>query len=125
MIIDNLYLIGKMFENISLDSVRSSRTCPANLGVRSCPVRKLICPVRLSPSFTDKFIDNFRDNFWTVSGMVLGTISIRVLWTISKIISVTFPRQLKDSFRDSFRFNFITVEQFWGQCGGLFLRLLN
>ena len=44
MIIDNLYLIGKMFKNISLDSVRSGRTCPTNLGVRSCPVRKLICP---------------------------------------------------------------------------------
>ena len=24
--------------------------CPANLGVRSCPVRKLICPVRSSPT---------------------------------------------------------------------------
>ena len=35
---------------ISPDSVRSGRTCPANLGVRSCPVRKLICPVRSSPS---------------------------------------------------------------------------
>ena len=39
-----------MFNNISPDSVRSGRTCPANLGVRSCPVRKLICPVRLSPT---------------------------------------------------------------------------
>ena len=38
-----------MFRNISPDSVRSGRTCPANLGVRSCPVRKLICPVRSSP----------------------------------------------------------------------------
>ena len=27
-----------MFKNISPDSVQSSRTCPANLGVRSCPV---------------------------------------------------------------------------------------
>ena len=39
-----------MFQNISPDSVRSGRTCPANLGVRSCPVRKLICPVRSSPT---------------------------------------------------------------------------
>ena len=43
------YLFGKMFKNISPDSVRSGRTCPANLVVRSCPVKKLICPVRLSP----------------------------------------------------------------------------
>ena len=43
-------LVGKMFKNISPDSVRSGRTCPANLGVRSRPVRKLICPVRLSPT---------------------------------------------------------------------------
>ena len=50
MRIDNLYLVGKMFKNISPDSVRSGRTCPANLGVRSCPVRKVICPVRLSPN---------------------------------------------------------------------------
>ena len=40
-----------MFRNISPDSVRSGRTCPANLDVRSCPVRKLICPVRSSPTF--------------------------------------------------------------------------
>ena len=39
-----------MFRNISPDSVRSGRTCPANLGVQSCLVRKLICPVRLSPT---------------------------------------------------------------------------
>ena len=37
---------GKMFENISPDTVRSGRTCPANLGVRFFLVRKLICPVR-------------------------------------------------------------------------------
>ena len=35
MRIDNLYLVGKMFKNISPDSVRSGRTCPANLGVLS------------------------------------------------------------------------------------------
>ena len=36
---------------MSPDSVWSGgRTCPANLGVRSCPVRKLICPVRSSPT---------------------------------------------------------------------------
>ena len=34
----------------SPDSVWSGRTCPANLGVLSCPVRKLICPVLSSPS---------------------------------------------------------------------------
>ena len=49
MKIDNLYLIGKFFENISQDSVRSGKTCPAKLGVRSCPVGKLICPVRSGP----------------------------------------------------------------------------
>ena len=43
-------MAGKMFEKISPDSVRSGRTCPANLGVRSCPVRKLICPVQSSPT---------------------------------------------------------------------------
>ena len=48
MRIDNPYLVGKMFKNISPDSVRSGRTCPANLVVQSCPVRKLICPVRSS-----------------------------------------------------------------------------
>ena len=47
--IDNPYLVGKMLKSISPDSVRSGRTCPANLSVRSCPVRKLICPVRSSP----------------------------------------------------------------------------
>ena len=31
-----------MFKNISLDSVWSGETCLANLGVQSCPVRKLI-----------------------------------------------------------------------------------
>ena len=44
------YLVCKMFKNISPDLVRSDRICPANLGVRSCPVGKLICPVRLSPT---------------------------------------------------------------------------
>ena len=38
-----------MFKNVSPDLVWSGRTRPANLGVRSCPVSKLICPVRLSP----------------------------------------------------------------------------
>ena len=51
MRIDNLYLAGKMFKNICLDSVWSGRTCLANLDVRSCPVRKLIYLVRLSPNF--------------------------------------------------------------------------
>ena len=45
-----------MFKDIGPDSVWSGRTCPANLGVRSCPVRKLICPVRSSPS-----LDGARD----------------------------------------------------------------
>ena len=43
--IDNQYLVGKMFKNISWDSVRSGKTCSAKLVVRSCLVRKLICPV--------------------------------------------------------------------------------
>ena len=51
MRIDNLYLVGEIFKNISQDSVQSSRTCPANLGVQSYPGRKLICPVRSSPNF--------------------------------------------------------------------------
>ena len=45
-----VFLCSKMFKNVSPDLVRSGRTCPANLGVRSCPVRKLICPVRSSPN---------------------------------------------------------------------------
>ena len=40
------YALGK---NLGPDLVRSGRTRPANLGVRSCPVRKLICLVRSSP----------------------------------------------------------------------------
>ena len=39
-----------MSKYISPDSVRSGRTCLANLCVQSCPVRKLICPVRSSPT---------------------------------------------------------------------------
>ena len=56
MKMDNLNLVGKMFENISPDSVRSGRTCQANLGVRSCPVGKLICPVRSSPIMAELFV---------------------------------------------------------------------
>ena len=44
-----VYLFGRMFKYISPDSVRSGRTCPANLGVWSCPVRKL-SPVLSSPT---------------------------------------------------------------------------
>ena len=51
MRIDNLYLVRKMFKSIRPDSVLSSRTCLANLGVRSCPVRKLIRPVWSRPNF--------------------------------------------------------------------------
>ena len=40
------YVLGK---NIGPVLVRSGRTRPANLGVRSCPGWTLICPVRLSP----------------------------------------------------------------------------
>ena len=43
-------MVNKVFRNISLDSVRSGSTCPANLGVQSCPVRKLTFPVQLSPT---------------------------------------------------------------------------
>ena len=45
------YLVCKMFKNISLDLVQSGRTCSTNLGVRSCLVRKLICPVQSSPTW--------------------------------------------------------------------------
>ena len=44
MRIDNPYLVGKMFKNMSQDSVRSDRTCPANLGVWSCPVEPYQTP---------------------------------------------------------------------------------
>ena len=53
MRIDNLNLLGKMFKNISPDSVWSGRTSPANLGVGFCLVRKFIWPVQLSPSATE------------------------------------------------------------------------
>ena len=49
MRIDNLYLEGKMFKDVSSDSALSGRTCLANLGVWSCLVRKLVCPVRFRP----------------------------------------------------------------------------
>ena len=39
-----------MLKNISPDSALSGRTCLANLSVWSCPVRKLIYPVRSSPT---------------------------------------------------------------------------
>ena len=42
----------KTFRNkkeIKISKNKKFITCPANLGVRSCLVRKLICPVRLSP----------------------------------------------------------------------------
>ena len=47
MRIDNPYLVGKMFKNVSPDSVNSGPVW--QICVRYCPVRKLICPVRLSP----------------------------------------------------------------------------
>ena len=49
-----------MFKNISPDLVWSDRICPANLGVRSCPVGKLICPVRSSPTFVKPLNQSFR-----------------------------------------------------------------
>ena len=65
MRINNLYLVHKMFKNLSPNSVRSGRTCPANLGVRSCPVRKLICPVRSSPNgcLVMGLLDTYSKNF--------------------------------------------------------------
>ena len=39
-----------MSKNISPDSVRSGRTCPANLGVRSCLVRKVLSSPKIYPS---------------------------------------------------------------------------
>ena len=53
MRIDNLYMVGKMFRNISLDSVQSVRTCLENLGFLSGPVWKIICHMS-SPSI--KFV---------------------------------------------------------------------
>ena len=43
-------IIHTCVKNVSLVPVQSVRTCPANFGVRSCPIRKLICPVRFSPT---------------------------------------------------------------------------
>ena len=43
--IDNLYFVCKMFKNISPDLVRSGRTCPANLGVRSGQETHMPSPV--------------------------------------------------------------------------------
>ena len=63
MRIGNPYLVGKMFKNISSDSVRSGRTCLANLSVRSGPVKKLICPVRLSPTC---FAEPVQTGSWAV-----------------------------------------------------------
>ena len=48
-----------MSRNISPESVRFGRACLANLGVRSCPVRKLICPVRSSPNQIDSFFHKY------------------------------------------------------------------
>ena len=50
--IDNSYLVCRMFMNISPDPFQSFRTCPANSGFRCWPVKKLIRPVRSSPTFT-------------------------------------------------------------------------
>ena len=47
---------------MSLDLVWSGRTCLANLGVRSCLVRKLICPVRSSPSAYGKWLPKLAMN---------------------------------------------------------------
>ena len=52
------YLVCKMFKNVSPDLVR---TCPANSGVRSWLVRKLIRPVRLSPNPYKNFVGFFVD----------------------------------------------------------------
>ena len=57
------YLVCKMFNNL----VRSGRTCPANLGVQSCPVRKLICPVRLSHTFLHSAVGRgWKKSLWPV-----------------------------------------------------------
>ena len=52
MRIDSLYILGKFFNNVSPDSVRFGRTCPANLSFWFCPVRKFVCQVQLSPTFS-------------------------------------------------------------------------
>ena len=47
--IDNPYICTNLHNSIGPVLVRSGRTRPANLGVRSCPGWTPICPVRLSP----------------------------------------------------------------------------
>ena len=49
MRIDNPYLIGKMFQNMYKSGFSPVRQDLS--GKFGCPVRKLICPVRLSPTF--------------------------------------------------------------------------
>ena len=77
----NPYKCRNLLNSISPVRVRSGRTRPAILGVRSCPGWTLICPVRLSPKILAGFrpvgsIENFRLGhkvcyFWGQSFMFL------------------------------------------------------
>ena len=67
-----------MFKNISPDLVRSGRICPANLGVRSRPVRKLICPVRSSPSSWDNVLSTqYHNRLYFVTVLVIDRLRRR------------------------------------------------
>ena len=77
MRIDNLYLVGEMFKNISPDSVQSGS--PANLSVRSCPVRKLICPVRSSPTKQPRWFPYFFGQKFTKMATVTYVQDLRKL----------------------------------------------
>ena len=52
--IDNPYLVGEMFNNVSPYSVRFGRTCPANLGVQSEQETHMPSPVEPYPRLTGK-----------------------------------------------------------------------
>ena len=74
-----------MFKNISPDLVRFGRTCLANLSVRSCPVRKLICSVQLSPRWHKMAISSvFFFKFIYIMQKI--TVSALLFFTMSKCL---------------------------------------
>ena len=82
-------LVGKMFKNISPDTVRSGMTCPANLGVRSCPIRKLICPVRLSPT---KRTINWRTNLKKCRGADFQAFEVLTSLMVQAVLKWNSPK---------------------------------
>ena len=70
-----------MFKNISPDSVRSGRTCPANLGVRSGHETHMPSPVEPGLEF-QKFFSITRPFFLTVGQNNFGN-KIPFLTTLS------------------------------------------